>query len=64
MQPTETASPNLKIPCRNLRCKEMYYQGNLDDEFASGVYWCSKTHENFDPHGQPAGKTECCAGRS
>jgi len=63
MQPG-TSAPNLKIPCRNLRCKEMYYQGNPHDEFASDAYWCSKTHENFGPDGQPAGKTDCCAGRS
>ena len=42
----------------------MYYQGQVEDEFASGVYWCSKTQENFGPDGEPAGKSDCCAGRS
>ena len=53
------------IPCRDLRSKEMYYQGaGHEDEYASGVYWCAKTQEGFGPDGQPAGKMECCAGRS
>jgi hypothetical protein len=42
----------------------MYYHGQVEDQFASGVYWCSKTQENFGPDGEPAGKTDCCAGRS
>ena len=47
-----------------MRCKEMYYHGQQEDEYASGIYWCSKTQENFGPDGQPVGKTDCCAGRS
>jgi hypothetical protein len=54
----------LELPCRNLRSKEMYYQGGQEDECASGVYWCAKTQEGFGPDGQPAGKMECCAGRA
>jgi hypothetical protein len=50
--------------CRYLRCKEMYYQGAEDDEFASGLYWCHRTHEAFGPDGVPCGKTECCAQRT
>jgi hypothetical protein len=64
MDAPETSAPQLPAPCRNLRCKEMYYHGQVEDEFASGVYWCSKTQENFGPDGEPAGKTDCCAGRS
>ena len=64
MNKAEKFSPKLQIPCRNLRCKEMYYHGQEDDEFASGAFWCSQTHENFGPDGEPAGKTDCCAGRS
>ena len=64
MNTTETPSSKLELPCRNLRCKEMYYHGNPGDAFASGAYWCSRTQENFGPDGEPAGKTECCAGRS
>jgi hypothetical protein len=59
------STPKLQLPCRNLRSKEMYYQGvGHEDEFASGVYWCAKTQEGFGPDGQPAGKKECCAGRT
>ena len=65
MNPQET-SPDLQLPCRHLRSKEMYYQsaGQEDDAFSSGVYWCIQTHEAFGPDGQPCGKKECCAGRS
>ena len=60
------ASTKSQIRCRNLRSKEMYYEspGQEEDEFASGVYWCGKTQENFGPDGQPASKSECCAGRA
>jgi hypothetical protein len=59
-QPTQR-----RMPCQNLRSKEMYYQGadQQDDEFSSGVYWCMLTHENFGPDGQPTGRKECCDGR-
>lgn len=52
--------------CQRLRSKEMYHSrsGGTEDEFASGVYWCMKTQEAFGPDGEPAGKTECCPGRS
>lgn len=55
----------IALPCRYFRSKEMYYQGvgGEEDEFASGVYWCIKTHEGFGPDGQDVGKTACCAGR-
>ena len=26
--------------------------------------WCTRTHENFGPDGQPVSKQECCAGRA
>jgi hypothetical protein len=45
--------------CRHLRCKEMYYQGPIDDEFSSGIFWCVKTQENAGPDGCPCGKCEC-----
>lgn len=43
----------------------MYYEGGTQqaDEFASGVFWCTKTHEGFGPDGQPVGKAHCCTGR-
>ncbi len=50
---------SIPIPCRHLRCKEMYYQAPTDDEFASGIYWCGKTQENSGPDGQPCSKCEC-----
>lgn len=53
-----------RSPCRHLRSKEMYYQGQDDDAFASGIYWCSKTQENFGPDGISAEKNQCCAGRA
>jgi len=59
-----TETRNLQIPCRHLRSKEMYYSAADDDEFASGAYWCGKSHESFGPDGQPADKKECCEGRS
>jgi len=64
MNALENSSAELQAHCRHLRCKEMYYQGNQEDEYASGAYWCSQTQENFGPDGEPAGKTECCAGRT
>ena len=57
-------SAQVQIPCRHLRNKEMYYQGQEDDEFASGIYWCQQTREAFGPDGQPCDKKECCEGRS
>lgn len=61
----QQTAPQLRLPCRNLRSKEMYYQsyGQEDDEFSSGLCWCAQTQEGFGPDGAPAGKTECCAGR-
>jgi hypothetical protein len=65
MNPSESA-PQIQIPCRNLRCKEMYHEapGHQEDEFSSGLYWCTKTHENFGPDGEPVGKSRCCATRA
>jgi len=60
--PNESAG--FEIPCRNLRSKEMYYEAAEDDEFASGIYWCTKTHESFGPDGEPVAKKRCCEGRS
>jgi len=53
-----------EIPCRNLRNKEMYYQAPEEDEYASGIFWCGKTHESFGPDGEPVSKKQCCEGRS
>ncbi len=55
-----------QTPCRFLRNKEMYYQadGLAEDGFASGLFWCQKTQENVGPDRKPAGKAECCPGRS
>ena len=69
---TEKANPmneisepsGFQIPCRHLRNKEMYYQAAEDDEFASGIHWCGKTHESFGPDGEPVSKKDCCEGRA
>jgi hypothetical protein len=65
METTEL-SPAISFPCQHLRSKEMYYQppGQDEDEFSSGIYWCTKTQENFGPDGRPVGKIDCCARRS
>ena len=47
------------VPCRHLRCKEMYYQGQPEDDCASGIYWCLRTQENNGPDGQSCSKCEC-----
>jgi hypothetical protein len=50
-----------RIPCPNLRSKEMFHQalGQEEDQFSSGLYWCVRTSESFGPDGQPVGKAEC-----
>jgi len=60
MEQSTEATSRVEFPCCNLRSKAMYYGGEDDD----GVFWCAKTEENVGPDGQPAGKTECCNGRS
>lgn len=54
------------LPCRYLRCKEMYYQppDQQEDEFSSGIYWCVKTQENFGPDGLSCSKCECSPERA
>jgi hypothetical protein len=59
-----TQSGQSPLPCRYLRCTEMYYQAPDDDEFASGQYWCIRTQEAFGPDSQPCGKKACCANRT
>ena len=55
---------SLQVPCRNIRSKEMFHQSADDDEFASGIYWCNKTHESVGPDGEPVTKKQCCESRS
>jgi hypothetical protein len=62
MEAAET-SARIEIPCRHLRNKEMYYDAPDDDAYASGLWWCTKTHEAYGPDGQSVGKKECCEGR-
>ena len=56
---------NLALPCRNLRCNQMYYlsAAQPDDYLDTSVFWCCRTQEAFGPDGQPIGRRECCAGR-
>ena len=63
MDNTET-SAEYEIPCRYLRNKEMFYHAQENDEFASGIYWCTQTNEPFGPDGQPCDKKHCCEGRA
>lgn len=59
-------SASLQQPCRHLRSNDMYYDSGRqnDRESNSGACWCLKTHEAFGPDGEPATKSECCAGRA
>ena len=60
-------APKAQIPCKHLRTNNMYYSDPIEDEdnqSEDSIFWCLKTHEGFGPDGEPALKTECCAGRS
>lgn len=59
-----SAAPDTGLPCRYLRCKEMYYGASEDDAAASGVYWCDRTQEPFGPDGEVCGRKQCCANRT
>lgn len=61
---TKPESAAVQVPCRYLRCKEMYYQAPDDDEFAGGAFWCERTQEPFGPDREVCGKKQCCAGRT
>lgn len=60
---TTLPSADLRLPCRHLRCKEMFQQSPEDDAFASGQYWCTRTQECFGPDGEPCDRQHCCEGR-
>lgn len=61
----ETQPSVMMFPCKHIRAKEMYYQADEreGDAFASGVYWCTCTHQTFGPDGQPVDRSECNPGR-
>ena len=65
MNSSESNLPSAEVPlaCRDLRCKEMFEQSPEDDAFASGQYWCTRTHEAFGPDGEPCNRQQCCEGR-
>ena len=65
MMKTPERAPEAVLPCRCMRSKEMYYQprGAGEDNFSSGIYWCTKTEEGFGPDGEPAGPDQCAPGR-
>lgn len=65
MNSTENALPSaeISIPCRHLRCKEMFHGSPEDDAFASGQYWCMQTQEAVGPDAEPCDRQHCCAGR-
>jgi hypothetical protein len=61
---TTESTATTPLPCRYLRCKEMFYQAPDDDAFAGGAYWCGRTQEPFGPDGETCGKKQCCAQRT
>ena len=61
---TRDDSTQPQLPCRHLRCKEMFHESPQDDAFASGIFWCAKTQEPFGPDGLPADKKHCCEART
>jgi hypothetical protein len=60
------AIAGFSFPCKHLRSKEMYYQDRPleEDDYSSGVYWCSRTHETFGPDGREVSRPECKAPRA
>ena len=60
------SQPQRHTPCRQLRSKEMYYQspGEQEDQFSSGIYWCSHTHKCLGPDGMTVSKDDCGQHRS
>ena len=52
-------------PCKFLRSKEMFHEdaAGEEGEFASDVFWCSKSQEAFGLDGEPAGKCDCTNAR-
>ena len=64
MQNHETQSgsqvaSSASIPCRHLRCKEMYYESPQPEDELSESYWCVKTQEVMGPDGKSCSKCEC-----
>jgi hypothetical protein len=63
----QTSHSVIQIPCRHLRCNEMFHQAlgeyNQQDG-GSGQYWCGKSHESFGLDGEPVENSSCCSGRS
>ena len=60
-EPTSTEIP---LPCRYLRCKEMFHSSPDEDAFASGTFWCAHTQDALGPDGAGCGKKECCETRA
>lgn len=56
-------TPEMRKPavlCKNLRCKEMYYQAfDPDDAITPMSFWCTRTSESFGPDGAAADNLEC-----
>lgn len=51
--------------CKYLRSKEMFYDApaEQDDEFSSGIFWCSNTETCLGPDGKPVDDETCGSGR-
>jgi hypothetical protein len=60
-------TPEIRKPvamCKNLRCKEMYYQAfDSSDGATPMAFWCTKTMETFGPDGSAVDNQECIPGR-
>lgn len=64
-----THAPSGHARCRNLRCKEMYYQVDVrpedglapveDDREDRHVYWCVKTTKEYGPDRSIATLEDC-----
>lgn len=56
---------NIKLPCRHLLHKEMFYEVDLADkqEATDPICWCGLTQQDRGPDGLPVGKTACSANR-
>ena len=62
---TETQRRSFDPPCKHLRSKEMFHEdaAGEEGEFASDVFWCSKSQEAFGLDGEPADKCDCTNAR-
>jgi hypothetical protein len=53
-------------PCRNLMCKEMFYDTGvpLEERSGCGIYWCDQTQKCLGPDNIAVGAEDCGPTRS